>query len=103
MVTVQIQIELFKIDELSEEAREEAIFKHKCFLDSIPIDYENEHGELVNEYHEHTETEALENIEANEYLYLQDGELAETVLYTGKHPRAGEHIFKYQGKEYKIN
>lgn len=40
MKTIEIEIKLYKFNELSEEAKEKAIGEHKVFLDSIPFDFQ---------------------------------------------------------------
>lgn len=84
-----IEISIFSFNELNEDAKQTAIMKHGQFLDSLPIEYENEAGELICEYVEHSEIEIIENIEANEYLFFNNGELVNAVTYCGDHPKKG--------------
>ena len=84
-----IEINIYSFNELSEKAKETAILEHGQFLDSQPIDYEEEDGELKIEYIEHSENEIIESIEMNEYLFFNNGELVESVTYCGNHPKKG--------------
>ena len=97
-----VKVNLYSFNELSDKAREKAILEHQDFLDSQPEEYENEAGELVSEYIEHTEQETIESIEMNDYTFFADGELANCTTFTGKHPRAGETEVKIHGETYKI-
>lgn len=97
-----VQINLYSFSELSETAQQKAVFEHQDFLDSVPIECENEEGEMVNEWHEHSEAEAIESIEINEYLFFADGSLANVTNFCGKHPKAGQSFLKFAGQEYAI-
>ena len=85
-----LEINLYKFEELSGEAKEKAINEALNILDSEPTEYENENGEIVNEYVEHTEEDAKEFILINDYLFFKNGTLAHTVTYCGNHPKAGQ-------------
>lgn len=54
------------------------------------------------EYIDHTEQDAEEFINANEYLFFSNGDLANTVTYCGAHPRAGESELILNGETYKF-
>ena len=98
-----IEIKLYKFNELSEEAKEKAIDEHKVFLDSILFDFQDEEGEMQEEYIDHTEEQVIESIEINEYLFFSDGKLANTTTYTGKHEKAGTTELKIGNDIYVIN
>lgn len=49
-----------------------------------------------------TKKDVIENIIANDYIYFQDGSMAQTISYVGAHPRAGESIFTFKGSEYNL-
>lgn len=98
----QVTINLYSFNELSIEAKIRAIDEHGQFLDSLPVEHENEDGEMVSEYMEHSENEIIESIIANEYVFFEDGEPANCVTYTGKHPKAGATEFNFKGSIYKI-
>ena len=93
-----LKIKLYKFDELSDEAKEKAIYEALNILDSEPIEYENESGEMVNEYVEHTEEYAKEFILINDYLFFKNGTLAHTVTYCGNHPKKGQSEFFIHGE-----
>ena len=93
-----LEINLYKFDELSDEAKEKAIYEALNFLDSEPTEYENENGEIMNEYVELTEEYAKEFILINDYIFFKDGTLAHTVTYCGNHPKAGQSEFFLHGE-----
>lgn len=97
-----VKINLYSFNELNDTAKEKAIFEALDFLDNEPIEYEEESGEMKSKYVEHSETDAIEFIEANEYYFFSDGEQAHVIEYAGKHPRAGEIDFKFRGETIKI-
>ena len=99
----QVTINLYSFSELSEEAKEKAIFEHADFLQSIGQEVEDEDGNLVTEYgHEISREEVIESIDANDYIFFADGDLAHCTTYVGKHERAGETDFKFKGQVYSI-
>lgn len=102
MKKVNVTIDLYSFNELNELAQQKAIEEHGIFLNSMPVEYENEEGEMVSEYIEHEEEEIIDSIKANEYLFFNSGELAQTCTFTGKHPRAGETEFIFMDKAYLI-
>lgn len=97
-----IKINLYRFEELIEEAKERAINEALNFLDSEPVEYETENGEMKSEYLDHTEEEAEDFIKANEYLFFADGEQAHTITYCGTHPRTGESELNLFGETYKF-
>ena len=99
---LQVTINLYSFSELEGAAREKAILEHGQFLDSFPIDYENEQGEMVNEYVEYTEAEIIENIEANEYTYYKDGSIARLISYCGAHEKSGKVELSLFGETYSL-
>lgn len=44
----------------------------------------------------------IETIEANDYLFFKDGELAHCTTYVGKHPKAGTTEFHLNGNLYPV-
>lgn len=97
------KINLYNFSELSEKAKQKAISEHEDFLLSIGQQEENEQGQLVTVYAETMEeSEVIESIEANEYLFFADGDMAHCVTYCGKHERAGQTDFKFSGETYSI-
>ena len=117
MITFNIPVTLYELDELSEGARWSAIESHRQFLlnimtpdDFISGDPEYDTPEQLREaynseyaYYEAADDPIVESIEANEYLFFEDGELAHTVKYVGG-PKDGKAYFKTRsGKEYRIN
>jgi hypothetical protein len=91
-------INLYQLQELQSVAKERAVAEHGNFLDSVPIEFEDENGKLLREYHEHTKAEIIESIEANEYYFFADGELAPVTRYCGNHPKAGQNELKFHGQ-----
>lgn len=94
----QVLINVYSFDELSDKAKQKAIYEHGIFLDSQPEEFETEIGELAWEYVEHTEDEIVESIQINEYMFFADGTLANCVTYTGKHPKAGTTELNFKGE-----
>ena len=102
MKKVTVQIELLSINELNTVARQKAIDEHFNFLCDTPMEYENENGEMIKEYYEPEESEVIESIEANEYLFFTNGELAHITHFTGNHEKSGQTEFYFLGNTYKI-
>ena len=97
-----VKINLYSFEELTNEAKETAIYEALNILNSQPIEYENESGEIVNEYVEHTKEYAKEFILINVYLFFKNGKLANTITYFGKHPKAGQIELSLNGEIVKI-
>jgi hypothetical protein len=93
-------IKLYSFDELTAEAKVFAINEHTDFLNSIPQEFEDESRNMKSEYIQHNEDEVIESIQANNYLFFADGELASVCHYVGNHPQAGETEFKFKGEVY---
>ena len=53
--------------------------------------------EAVYVYYLMNDKPIIENIEANNYLFFENGKLAPTVHYCGVHPLAGETHFIFNG------
>ena len=97
-----VKINLYQFSELSEEAQQKAISEALNFLDNELIEYEDESGNMQHKYHDHTDEEAEDFINANEYLFFANGEQANTITYCGAHPRAGESELKFFGETFKL-
>ena len=93
-----LEIKLYSFEELTKEAKQKAIDKAIEWLDSEPIEYENENGEIVYEYFEHDESQAEQFIDVNDYLFFKNGTLAHTVTYCGNHPKTGRSEFFLHGE-----
>ena len=93
-----LEIKLYSFEELSQEAKNKAINEAIEFLNSEPIEYENENGEIVYEYFEHDESQAEQFIDVNDYLFFKNGNLAHTVTYCGNHQKAGQSEFFLHGE-----
>lgn len=85
----QININLYSFAELGEKSKEKAVYEHSTFL-----------NEVDREGRTYDETETIEAIEANEYLFYEDGTLANCTTYVGDHPRAGVTELKLHGSVY---
>lgn len=97
----KIAVNIYQLSELSEKAKERAILDHLIFLDSIPEECE-ENGEMISQYIEHTTEDAIDSIQANEYHYYHNGQLANCVTYCGKHPKAGITELTLNGEIYTL-
>jgi len=110
MIKVNIEVGLYTIDELEENARDKAITEHREFLlgmfDAGEYDWDIEYDTYKDNL---TEEDIIESIDANECLYYIDGTTPHTIRYMGKHERAGEHVLLVDGtvpvepKEYLLN
>lgn len=99
----KISINLYSFAELSEQAKQRAIQEHLEFLDNMPEQYEDETGELVTEYLEHSIHEAIESIEMNEYIFYFNGEMVNSTTYVGGHPLAGITEVIIHGEKFSFN
>ena len=116
MIDTGITIKLYSFSELSEKAKRKAIEDHREFELSImyPDDFKTgiaEHDtpeelqkayEAQYDYYLMNDEPIIEIIEANDYLFFENGELAHTVRYCGEHPRSGETHFIFNGVDYII-
>ena len=93
-----LEIKLYNFEELTKEAKQKAIEQAIEFLDSEPIEYENENGEIVYEYFKHNESQAEQFIDVNDYLFFKNGTLAHTVTYCGNHTKTGQSEFFLHGE-----
>ena len=98
----QVTINLYSFSELNEKARQRAINEHQSFMTNEGQEYEDDNGEMQIDYPEWEEDDVIENIEANEYVFFEDGELASVTHYCGKHPQAGTTELKFHGRTYDI-
>ena len=109
MKNVKVEIKLHELNELSESAKTKAISEHYNFMFETerPENFEDEedyesHMNWLEKWSDGVENYVIENIEANEYLYFEDGSLANITHYCGKHEKAGKTEFKFMGKIYDI-
>lgn len=69
----ELTVKVYELNELSEKAREKAIYEHYSFLKSTT--YKNETTEDI-EYRENlTINDTIENILLNEYMFFENGDL----------------------------
>ena len=99
---LQTTINLYSFRDLSKDVQQLVIAEHKDFLESMPVSIEDENGNLVDEFEEYTDEDAIEVIEVNGYLYFKDGTLASCTTYTGGHAKAGITEFRLHGDTYNI-
>jgi hypothetical protein len=116
MIDSGITIKLYSFSELNEKAKRRAIEEHREFLLSImsPNDFitgisEYDTPEELQkiykaeyDYYLMNDEPIIENINANDYLFFENGELAHTITYCGNHPLAGETHFIFNGMDYLI-
>ena len=116
MIDTGITIKLYSFSELSEKAKRKAIEAHREFMLSLmsPDDFitgiaEYDTPEELQktyeaqyDYYAMNDEPIIENIEANDYLFFANGELAHTVHYCGGHPLSGETHFIFNGVDYII-
>lgn len=117
MFNFNVSINVYSLDELTDDARRHAIEEHRQFLldemspaDFISGDPEYDTPEQLQEqykseyeYYENNDDVIIESIECNEYMFFADGSIANTTHYWSNHPtRGGQTWIKYRGKEYRI-
>ena len=103
MKTIKAEINLYSYEELKEEAKEKAFNEHKDFLDSLKEEYENEEGILISEYIDHDKEEVEDSLIINDYLFFENGQMANITHFTGKHKKAGTTEFYFNGKTYVLD
>jgi hypothetical protein len=116
MIDTGITIKLYAFSELNEKAKRKAIEDHRAFLLSTmkPEDFisgiaEYDTPEELQKIYEagynyylFDDRPIVEDIEVNDYLFFENGELAHTITYRGNHPLAGETHFIFNGVDYLI-
>lgn len=116
MIDTGITIKLYSFSELNEKAKRKAIEEHREFMLSLmsPDDFISGIAEYDTpeelqkiyeaeyDYYLFDDKPIIENIEANDYLFFENGELAHTVRYCGAHPLSGETHFIFNGVDYII-
>lgn len=85
----QVLINLYEIHELTPKAKERAISDHFNFMCAVGQEVEDDNGGMYTDYSEPDETEVLDSIEANEYMFYADGDIARCCRYVGEHPKSG--------------
>jgi hypothetical protein len=116
MIDTGITIKLYSFSELSEKAKRKAIEDHREFLLSTmkPEDFISgiaeydtpeelqKNYEAEYNYYLFDDRPIVEDIEVNDYLFFENGEIAHTITYRGNHPLAGETHFIFNGVDYLI-
>ena len=107
MKTIKTEINLYGYEELKGKAKEKAFEEHSNFILDNPSDYENEKGKMVyDDYSKWKEKDFKEMVEEsiliNEYMFFENGEMADIIHFTGEHEKSGTTEFYFQGKTYKI-
>jgi 5'-3' exonuclease len=98
---IKIEINLYSFAELGEKAKKKAIRNHKDFMLSRAEVIEDDDGGLITHYYDEDDLDdhdVIDEIEANEYLFFEDGGLAHCTTYTGKHEKAGITEFHFKGR-----
>ena len=99
-----ITLTLFEYPELNEAAQEIALQTHKDFLIDTFDETCATEDQTQSEYRRTlSNTEVVENIELNEYLYYPNGALASITQYTGKHDRSGDIELTIEDNTYLLN
>lgn len=88
----QITINLYSFSELADESKEKAIEDHAEFLNNLP--------ESRDQY---SREETIDSIEANDYLFFDDGIIANCTSYTGEHEKNGKTEFHFHGSTIDIS
>jgi hypothetical protein len=87
----QVTINLYSFSELCNDSKEKAISEHADFLAATSEDADN-----------YTREDIVNEIEINEYLFFQSGELSSCTTYTGKHSKSGITELKLGGEVYTL-
>ena len=116
MKKINVEIALYKLNELSEAAKTRAIEEHRSFLleimcpdDFISGDEKYDTEEQLQETYEReyeyvslNDDPVIESIEVNDYYFFSNGELADCTTYCGSHPKAGTTELKFMGNTYQV-
>ena len=116
MKKINVEISLYKLNELSEAAKSRAIEEHRSFLleimrpdDFISGEEEYDTKEQLQETYDReydyilmNDGPVIESIEANDYYFFSNGELADCTTYYGSHPKAGTTELKFMGNTYQV-
>ena len=100
-----IKLKLYRLEDLSDYSKGEAIRQHREFLVSIyrADDFDKCFNMTRSKYSKSlTKLDIIESIEINEYLFNVEGEIIQTCLYVDGSPRKGQHICTIGGVEYQI-
>ena len=100
---IKVTIDLYNINELKKDAKKFAIEEYREFLLSVftPSDYDESFKMTYAKYKRGlTQGEIIETIECNDYLFFNDGVMANCISYCGDHSRAGDNVFIFHGVEY---
>jgi hypothetical protein len=126
MKKVNLNLNLYSFDELSEDAKDKARINHIEFLGEVSDCYFNDKGNVKPEYenyfvvnviqemermqtpwffsetmyHEH-KSEIDEEIKANDYLFFEDGEMANCISYV-KNNKVYKTEFNYNSQTIEI-
>ncbi len=84
-----VTITLYSFNELTEKAKQKAIEEHATFL-----------TETYEEYQDISREDVIESIEANNYIFFEDGSIAHCTTYIGKHEKTGITEFHFHGRNY---
>ena len=101
MKKVQVELVLYRIDELNIESRDRAIEEHTDFLLTMfnEDDYDCDYS-YSEYYNDMNDSYVIESIEVNGYLYFEDGGMANVTRYCGQHGRSGETVLTFNNIEY---
>lgn len=105
MMTIKVELKLFKYEELNETARETAFNDHKEFIRNFPSESENDKGEIIPDNMDNWSLEEIkvyveESIKINDYFFFENGGLAECTTYAGKQEKAGITELTFNGVVY---
>ena len=107
MIELNIKLQLFRYDELNDDAKVKAFDDHEHFLRMYPAQSEDNDGNMIDDdmdtwTHEEIKGYVEECIRINEYFYFKDGTMANCTTYTGDHHKSGITELKYNGEIYII-
>ena len=108
---INIKIKLYAYNELKEDAQNKAFDEHLNFLSGLPYEYEteDENGKtiekidnILNWENDQIKEYVEDSININEYMFFENGEIANITHYTGQHEKTGKTEFKFLNKVYEV-
>lgn len=106
MICIPVNVKLFEFKELTKGAKRKAIeyFRIHLIETTYPDEFEYiEDDHTTIEDYEINDESIIDLIEANNYLFCNDGSLADIIYYCGKHPKAGIIELKFMDQFYNIS
>ncbi len=104
MVNLNVNIQLYSFDELSDQAKKTAIEEHREFmLDVAHYNLFEDEDDFIFYYESLLTNDSLiiENIKCNDYLFFKDGSLANVTCYM-RNDKCYKKEFCFMGDTYEF-